>query len=261
LLVLTNTTNAASTLTNVGWEFLFSNTSSPQTYDVSVFPGSASWAGSNGTTATSGTFGDGTVEAYAFFRAEQGVTPGLGNGDETISIFASGGTSITGSVAPGTIQSNNSNADIWTTTDPAGFSSTADFTTNTLTGGVLTSDWTGTIDISSYASGTIYFIYGHYRGGGNAARNLDLTMRDNQFLVADIQLLDAGTTDQPNNWEQYISTISFVNDDGYDAIDYVFDFAGNGRIGGIVLDGIVIPEPSSALICGLGLLALVRRRR
>jgi hypothetical protein len=70
-------------------------------------------------------------------------------------------------------------------------------------------------------------------------------MRDHQSVAADIQLLDAGTTDQPNNWEQYISTISFVNKDGYDTIDYVFDFAGNGRIGGIVLDGIAISGPSS----------------
>lgn len=245
------TTENVSGLTNLGWGWVHAQNNGllggeNLSHYISVVDGAAGWAGSDAAgTATSGTFGDGTVEAYAFFNMDAGADPGGGDGDESLNIYASGGTSITDTTAVGRIQSSNSAADIWTTTDPAGFTSTADFTNSTVAVGVLDSNWTGSINISTYSAGTIYFIYGHYRGGGGAAQDLDLTMKDDDALVSDINLLDAGSTDQPNNWEHYIVTIAFVNTEGYDKIDYDLDFNGNGRVTGIVVEGIPNAGPSS----------------
>lgn len=261
-LVIAGLSNAA-TLTNEGWEFLHSQNNGlaggeDLRHDISVFDGSAGYAGSDDAgNPTSGTFGDGTAEAYAFFAGDDGGD-GFGQANDGITTFASGGTSITGTIGTGTLQNNTGNADVWETTDPSGFTTTADYTSPTVTVG-LDGTWSGTIDISTYTSGTVYFLYGHYRGGGGAALDLDLTMKDTNGPELDIQLLDAGSTDQPNNWEHYLVEASFVNDLGYDTIDYDGTFT-NGRIGGIVVNG--VPEPSTFALLGLsGMLLLICRRR
>lgn len=281
-LALGSMSNAA-TLTSVGWNWLQSQGGGGNSqdfgnvHDISVFPGSAGYAGSDETgAATSGVFGDGTVEAYSFFTANAGADGDWETGDETIVSYASGGTSITGRVSAGTaIFGTNNAADIWENTDPEGFTTSADYTNATGVSGISHLDfltlrtapvWSGTIDISSYSSGTIYFLYGSYRGGDGAALDLDLVMKDADLMLADIQLLDAGSNDQPNNWEQYVVEVEFVNDLGYDTIDYELAFAisgrnvPNGRIEGIVLDGVTIPEPAAFTLIGLVGLSLLRRR-
>lgn len=253
---LASQANAAS-LTNEGWEFLHSQGGGALEHDISVFDGSAGYAGIDDTgAATSGTFGDGTVEAYAFFSGDDGGD-GFNNGNDTITTIASGGTSITGTVGSVSMQQVTGASDIWETTDPVGFTTTADYTNPTQAVG-FAGTWSGSIDISTYTSGTVYFLYGHYRGG-TTAQGLNLTMADTNGPELDIQLLNAGSTDSTNNWEQYVVATSFVNDLGYDTIDYEIALT-NGRVGGIVVNG--IPEPSTLALLGLsGMLLLIRRRR
>lgn len=261
--ILPASTTSAASLTHNGWGWLHSQNNGlgggeNLAHDISVVAGSAGYAGSDAVgAATSGTFGDGTVEGYAFFQGGQGVDPGFNDGDEVLVTYASGGTSITGAMT-GSLQNNDGAADVWVTTAPVGFTTTADYTSNTVALG-LVGTWFGSIDISSYSSGTIYFLYGSYRNSVSA-QDLDLTMTDTDGPELDIELLNAGSTDGVNNWEHYIVEVGFVNDTGYDSIDYLATFP-NGRITGIVLDGVAIPEPSAALLGGLGLLALLRRRR
>lgn len=260
------TSSQAASLTQSGWAFLHSQNNGLTggenlEHNISVYAGSAGYAGSNATGgATSGTFGDGTVVAYSFFTADAGGN-GFNNGNETIVSYAQSGGLITGSTTDTTLNIASA-TDLWTTTDPAGFTSTANFSTNT--NATDLNNFTGSIDISGLGSGNIYFIYGHYRGGATSNTSFNLTMKDTQAIASDINLL-AATGDSANNWEHYVVNVAFVNDAGYDTIDYSFNFsstaAPNGRMTGIVMDGVAIPEPSAALLGGLGLLALLRRRR
>lgn len=231
-----------SSLVQSGWSFLHSQNAAPgNTHNISVHAGSAGYAGHNASGgATSGTFGDGTVEAYNFFTAGAGGN-GFNNGNETIVSYAQGGSPITGSTTDTTLNIGSATK-LWTSTNPAGFTTTANFAANT--NATEVGNFSGTIDISGYASGHIYFIYGHYRGGV-ADNFLNLTMKDSHAVAPDIQLLGAGSGDTPNNWEHYLLDIAFVNASGYETIEYSFNFAGNGRVGGIVLDGVATGGPGN----------------
>ena len=228
-------------------------------HDISVYDGSAGYAGTDATgAATSGTFGDGTVTAYRFFTEDAGNT-------DTIVTYAQSGTiisDITTNDPDGFGSANNS--DVWITTDPAGFTSDSDFGVSanpgsrSLVGGGLL-DAIGTIDISGLASGNVYFLYGGYR----TRFHIDVTMSGGGN--PDITYTDLNP-DTSNNWEHYVLDFEFVNDSGYDTISFDFDttdtnFQQNMRFTGIVVDGVAIPEPSSALLGGLGMLMLLRRRK
>ncbi|MCH7227034.1 fibronectin type III domain-containing protein [Haloferula sp. A504] len=197
---------------------------SSRDFDVSVFDGAAGYAGQdNSNNPTSGTFGDGTVLDYRFFN--ETATP------DVIGTYAQGsGNRISNLTTTDTGLGNQGFMDLWTTT--AGFATPADFTANTM---LMNSfdNGAGTIDISGLASGKIYFIYGAYRSDPE----VDLTMSDNEALVSNIELLNAGKLGRrTNNDEFYVLEISFLNDSGYDLISFNYS-ADNGRFAGVVLDG------------------------
>ena len=121
---------------------------------------------------------------------------------------------------------------------------------------------TATIDISELASGTAYIFYGDFRG----TPNISAVMRDSNGVAPDITIANAHLNgDFANRAEYYVAELDFVTDGIYDELVYVWNATGdngtNGRFGGTVLTGVLIPEPSSAALIGLGGLGLLLRRR
>ena len=217
----------ASSMTQKKWAFLHSQNQGHIEHQISVYPGAAGYSGHDDeSNPTSGVFGDGTVEAYHFFKANDG-------GNKLVTLAESGGL-ITGQTTTKSFKRVDS-MKLWENTDPKGFSTMPDYRVGG-TGAIQLRDWFGTIDISGLKSGTIYIMYGHYRGMA-PANFIDLTMKDADGKAADVQLKDVGSTDRPNNWEQYVVEIEFVNDSGHDLIEYKVNFTDNGRLGGIVIDG------------------------
>ncbi len=249
-LAMCSTANAA-TLTQTGFDILTAPADGNSTFNISVFDGAAGYegVGQDGITATSGTFGDGTVLAYNFITEDP---------NDTLAINAQNGGLISTLTTADTSFNDSPNAVIWTTTDPSGFTSTADITLGTTV--ERADNVSGSIDISGLASGQIYIIYGDYRG----TPSIDLTMIDALGIAPNITLDNAGNNDFANDEQHYVVEISFTNDLGYDSIDFTYNGSGGARsqFTGVVVDGVVaIPEPSSTALIGLGGLALILRRR
>lgn len=124
---------------------------------------------------------------------------------------------------------------------------------------------TATIDVSTLASGTANIFYGAF----SATPVVSAVLRDTDGTAADINLADLHQNgDAAQRTEFYAAEVDFQTDGVYDTIVYDYlqpgtepDGSGNGRSGGIVITGVAIPEPSVALLGGLGLLTLLRRRR
>lgn len=228
--------------------------------DISVFAGSAGYQGIGGDpnannsgnpAPVSGTFGDGTPVDYRFFSSPV---------DENVSLelvtYASGAEGRIGTVtatSTGNVAGNQSFIQVWETTDPAGFTSSADFTSNTMAG---LADGTGTIDITDMLDGDIYFLAGGYGG----TERFTLTMSgDGQ---PDIVVQGDASWPRPNR--VHLHDWSFDNADLlYDTITYDFyhgDRDGSAaRFGGVILDGTiftVVPEPSTLALAAFGLLGL-----
>ncbi len=134
---------------------------------------------------------------------------------------------------------------LWTTTDPGAdlategvdpFNVVADVNGNGYRsfGGAVT-----TVDISGLSSGSVYVFYGAF----NATPSVTAVMRDTDGVSPDITITDAHLNgDAANRTEYYVAQLKFVNDAGYDEIEYTHlangtDFAGNGRGLGTVLTG------------------------
>lgn len=256
--VLTAVSTHAATLLEVSQTFLrpfYQSYDTKKDAKISFFPGSAGFVGQGRDAQTtpifdtSGTFGDGTVLDYRFF-SEDGTT-------NTIkTVIDGGGGRISNLSTTDTDIASANYADFWTTTDPAGFTSTPNYTGNSA---VINLDdhFQGTIDISGLSSGKAYLFYGAYR----ATPSFTVTMQDNESVSSDIALTNVGDADGSNNDEYYVVELSFVNDAGYDTLKYEYTSSA-GRFLGAAIDGVaIIPEPSAALLGGLGLLALLRRRR
>lgn len=201
--------------------------------------------------AVNGTF-SGEIAAYRFY-----------NGDpaNTISDTVASGGIIGGLTTTDTSFGSNNSMNLWTSTDPNGsaFSSTPDYTNPTTINAL--SDLAGTVDISNLSAGTIYFIYGGYR----TSNDLSVTMSGSGTeLDQTLAYTEIGPGDFANNYETYISSIDFTNEDGFTTISFDLDWTrsgqDNGRFNGIVVTT-PIPEPSSLMLLGLSGLALLRRRR
>lgn len=228
-----------------------SASSSTDTINISVFDTAAGWNG-----ATTGTFGDGTVLDYAFYD-DSGAYPTLGS-------YTTGAATLigatTGTNNPSTL-GNGSNIDwanIWTTNDPLGFTSTANFDGNSVPTGVRTSV-TGSVDVSGLSSGTVYLIYGTFDGTNTLTASLSGSG------VPNVQASDTSTVGSNNR--AFITSFAFTTDNGdYDTLTYSYtdeDADGSrARFIGIVVDGITIPEPSSsALLASLAIGLMFNRRR
>ncbi|MFT4547253.1 MAG: hypothetical protein ACI9MB_001199 [Verrucomicrobiales bacterium] len=96
-----------------------------------------------------------------------------------------------------------------------------------------------TVDISSLSTGSVYVLYGAF----NSTPTVSAVMRDTDGLAPDITITDAHlNADFANRTEYYVAQLKFVNNAGYDEIEYTHlangsDFTGNGRGLGTVLTG------------------------
>jgi hypothetical protein len=148
-------------------------------------------------------------------------------------------------------------ARLWTTNDPGSVPNLLTASNQNNTGGIGMRDLgnvSGSVDISGLASGTVWFFYGGY----NSSPSITGTMVDTDGIVGDLSVGNAHVGDAANRQEMYAASFDFVNDAGYDSIDYAYTVG--TRWAGIVVTG-VVPEPSSTALLGLGGLALILRRR
>ncbi len=142
-------------------------------------------------------------------------------------------------------------AKIWTTTDPGAdlatagadpYSAAADSNGGGYRsfGGAI-----GTVDITGLGAGSVWVFYGAF----NATPTVSAVMRDTDGLAPDITITNAHLNgDAANRTEYYVAELKFVNDAGYDKIEYTHlangvDYAGNGRGLGTVLTGFTGPPP------------------
>ncbi|CAA6692442.1 MULTISPECIES: PEP-CTERM sorting domain-containing protein [unclassified Lentimonas] len=250
---------ATATVAQAAAELVFSDTTVTQnsdnttgTYNVSVFDGKAGWS-SNQYLGTGFAFGDGTVEDYAL----------VGNGTTPYAEGSAGLITFDGSSTTGA-NSFKDWAAVWTSNDPGTDfvgGDAANFTTETVSQGF---GFTGSIDISGFKSGTIYLFHGTFSATYTDTLNLSMT-------GAGQTLLNATTSISGNNHSGFITTFTFTDAEDYDQITYqylnndtVTSPGSAARFGGLIFDGVAIPEPSSYALLG-GLLALsavaMKRRR
>ncbi len=249
------TANAASTITpGLSPTLLMDqnvSTNVNATFAVSVFDDTLRFAslntGSGGVpsvTTPVDTTVSGTVLDYSFVN---------GNGTEG----AGGSASIIGAVS-GTGFQNRPNARLWTTTNPSGsfeFGTVADYDGAGFNAGAFgTRDYTGfigTIDISTLTAGTVYLFY----GANNQTTSFDLSMTGPS--LSPVTLNAFGSVAATQN-DFFVVSFDFTNEDGYETLTFSQNGSNLRYFGAVVT---VIPEPSSALLGGLSLLALLRRRR
>jgi len=174
-------------------------------FNVSVYPGKASYSGQASAGAVSGIFGDGTVADYRFFDNSGTTFNDAG--------YADGGAGIVGEATATNssgLQGGPLNwADVWTTNDPD--TEAANFTQGTIarSQGVL-----GTIDISGISRGTLYFIYGSYIN----PNTVSLTMSG----PGQPDLTAEHTEDPPARNIVWISSFDFSDAGAYDTITYTY---------------------------------------
>ncbi|MBT8044110.1 MAG: PEP-CTERM sorting domain-containing protein [Verrucomicrobiae bacterium] len=222
-------------------------------------PGYASGDRFNNPDGTAGTpyerdFTD-PVIAYAFFG---------GGTNNVLAVSRSGGEVARVATTFSTTDTvfdyfGQNNLNLWTTNDP-GADLTSPATSQNFTGVGIRgiSDISNTVDISGLASGTLNVVY----GGFSFTPSLTATMRDLDGGQPDIVITNAHLNgDTANRTEYYMAELDFVNDLGYDVVEYTALSGASGRQGGIVLTGTVVPEPSTTALLGLAGLALILRRR
>ena len=224
-------------------------------FNISVYPGNASYSGyyervPDVYESVTGVFGDGTVLGYRFFNSDGTV----------LSSYADDGTGIVAPVVPGPIADDldgtESWANVWTTTDPGvGFVTTADYTADTLARG---SGITGTIDISSLSSGTVYVIC----GGIKETVTLTVTMSGAGQTDIQAEYVKQLITGSAGKNHFFVSPFDFSDAESYDTITYHYTHDGaakRGRFMGAILTP--VPEPMTLSLLALGGLGLIRRRR
>ena len=173
-------------------------------FDISVFDGAASYndRGVSGTPTFTNILGDGTVLDYNFFHSPS----------ETIASYASGAA---GRISNATSDATNINgagenwSNVWTTTDPVGFTTTKDFTNGSIPNTFARSaEVDGTIDISGLVSGQVYIPHGTYIN--QWALTLTMTGAGQPDIVAS----DAQTANGPGTNYGWITDFTFDNSEG-----------------------------------------------
>lgn len=227
-------------------------------YNVSVNPDNGGFAGFQyrlADDATEGTdfevdFTD-EVQGYRFVYDD-------GTGITTRAGSTGSDTAITMTTTDVSFDSfGQSGTKLWTTNDP-GSNLLSPATAANFTSGIGIRDISnvsGSVNIAGLASGTIWFFYGGY----NSTPSLTGTMRDTDGPGSDIAVGNAHIGDNANQQEMFAASFDFVNDAGYDTIDYSYTVG--TRWAGIVVTGTAIPEPSALALLGLSGFALLRRRR
>lgn len=203
-------------------------------FDISIYPGKASYSGKNG--AVTGLFGDGTVKDYRLFSCNRDGSSGTNI--DTLITYADGDAGLIAPVAntPHTNVDTTQNwADVWTTNDPGSdFSTAANYTSATVANA---QNITGTIDVSTLESGTVYFIHGTYK----FVQKISLTMSGAGLEDIAVEHNAAQVT----NNRMWITSFNFVTD-GYDTITYTYtnqDADGSAaRFMGVIIDGAAVGE-------------------
>lgn len=231
---------------------------------ISVFSGNsfidASIGGAGTPVAASSVFKSfGTVSEYNFVN-EVGTTNVLGSyasSGSRVGAISSDDTGITNSTLIATA--------VYTTVDPTG-SDPANFISDTHVNGLggSNADIYGTINISGLSSGTLFFLIG---SNGAEGRDTSLVVTQGASVVTTAQsgggyYQDPGGTGFWANGDTISAAveIDFTNADG-NTISYAWNQNGAGKFMGVILSDIVaVPEPSAALLGGLGMLAMLRRR-
>ena len=203
-------------------------------FELSVFPGAASYTDAGlggvepGVSSFTKLFGDGTVVDYNFFHSP----------DETIASYAKGEAGLISDATspPENINGAGENwVNVWTTTDPADFTGTPDFTNGEIPNTFARSaEITGTVDISSLTDGRVYFPHGSF------VNQWSLTVTMSGPGQADIVALDStdANIDGNNGW---ISDFAFEDAGDYTTLTYVYTNAdrdgSRARFMGVILDG------------------------
>lgn len=218
---------SAATLTEI--ETVKISNNDGKDFNVSVFPGKASYAGSGAHSEVKGLFGDGTVLDYRFFNevADALNTDGYANG---------GGDFI--KPATGATDDNDNRAKVWTSNDPGtDFSggAVANFASATIVQG---SPVNGTIDIASLKSGTVFMIWGGYR----SSPKITLTMSGEGQPDLEVSI----GINPKSNRTMWISSFEITDAEAYDTITYSLIHTDSskmryGNFMGVVLDGVEIP--------------------
>ena len=235
-------------------------------FDISVFPGAAGYndrgiGGTEpGTPSFTNTFGDGTIVDYNFVGNQ-------GNGSP-LTTYASGTANrIPTPTSPSANVSSNGEdwANVWTTTDPAGFTSTKNHNPTSTPGAANTfarsANVTGTVDISSLSSGQLFFPHGTFINSWELT--VTMTGDGQPTLNANASMADGSS---PN--KGWITDFTFTDASAYDTITYTYtnsDSDGSrARFMGVILGGSIEPatppsvtnlsatdiEPSSATLRG-----------
>jgi hypothetical protein len=258
----------------VDFQATIASENSPETtgearyYHVSVNPNNAGTGAYGNTT-------DGVTPAPDFVRnyteAVQSYKFLGGTNNDISGVAAEGGNTSLISYATSDASFDGfgqGQARIWDATDPGadlGIGAGTGATGFDKTGGGYRSfgGAVGTVDISGLATGSVHIYYGGFR----TTPTVSVVMRDTDGNAPDITIADAHLNgDFAQRTEYYLAEVDFVNDAGYDEIEYTWlangtDYSGNGRGLGTVLTGTVIPEPGSLALLGLGGLLIARRRR
>jgi len=204
-------------------------------FKLSVYPAKASYSG-----LATGNFGDGTVEAYRFWR--NGGTDG--DGVETYANDGSGVLSeITHSVNPP--PNSLDLADVWTSNNPGSSFSGGDAanfggTTLTISGAYNVK---GTVDVSNFLSGTLYVLAGAW---GNTIK-VDASMTGTGQTTLSAINGALRTTAASANRNTYVFAYMFDNSDKlYSQITYSFLSSGENannrsRFMGVVVDAVRPP--------------------
>ena len=227
---------------------LFSNTTT--NFTISVFDGQASYNG-----LISGAFGDGTVEAWQLVRnVDDGGEVSTNNNIEVYSQQGNWSGTPTYSNTNDIRDYELGRGDVWDTNDPSSQSANFGGATWTITGAQNTST---TLDISGYASGTIYILAGGYDTAFETGITISGTGQTD--LTA-----GSGSIDPATQRTLYLNTFAFDNSEGnYETLEFTYtgNSANRARYMGVIVDATVVPEPSAALLGLMGCLLLLRRRR
>jgi hypothetical protein len=176
---------------------------------------------------------DGPEFTVAFTEAVQGFRFVTTNPASTVGTVISKGVSISNTTTDTEFDSFNTfPAKIWVSSNPGADLKKPAINPDFTAGIRGISNVTGSINISGLASGTVYFFYGAYR----CKPSITACMIDADGPEASILVPDFHNGDFANNGEHYMSSLTFVNDAGYDTIEYDFS-APAGLWVGVVVTG------------------------
>ncbi|MFT6177988.1 MAG: hypothetical protein ACJAQT_000624 [Akkermansiaceae bacterium] len=205
-------------ISNVGFIERVQVSSNNANFDISVFPGAASYndrgigGAEPGEPTFTNMFGDGTILDYNFIGNE-----GTGSPLTTYAMGEEGLIPTPTAPSANVHGSGEDWANVWTITDPADFTTLKDHNPGVV-GAANTfarcAEVTGTVDISSLGSGTLYFPHGTY------INQWTLTVTMSGPGKTDIVALDTQSTNGASTNLGWISSFNFINRDGYDTITY-----------------------------------------